>query len=144
MIAGEMQKANVPDGGKRWNKGKPQWSLVHFPSLVMMVRVLEFGAQKYAADNWKSGLSVKQILESTIRHTAAMLDGEDIDPESGLPHYAHIQCNAMFLAYMMENRPEFDDRFRDPVRLAKAVIDHHQSKESKAYEHHTGAGLRVQ
>jgi hypothetical protein len=102
-------------GGNRWNKGKPQWSLVHFKSFEQMVRVLEFGATKYAPYNWAKGLSVKEILESTLRHTMALLGGEDNDPETGLPHYAHMQCNDMFLAYMIENKPEFDDRWKDYV-----------------------------
>lgn len=100
-------------GGDRWNKSKLEWSLVHFKSLEAMVRVLMFGKQKYAEYNWAKGLSVKQILESQLRHTMALLAGEDLDPESGLPHYAHMQCNDMFVAYMLENKKEFDDRWKD-------------------------------
>ena len=93
---------------ERHNNGKLQWSLVDFKSLEPMVRVLEFGAQKYALDNWKKGLPSKQVCESLLRHVFAMLDGELIDPESGLPHVGHVQCNAMFLAYMLkkENKVE--------------------------------------
>ena len=41
--------------GTRYNTGKIQWSLVDFDSLEPMVRVLEFGAKKYDAHNWKKG-----------------------------------------------------------------------------------------
>ena len=34
------------------DSGKPDWSLVPFESLEGMVKVLEFGAQKYAGWNW--------------------------------------------------------------------------------------------
>lgn len=83
----------------RYNEGKPRWSLVHFESLVPMIRVLEFGALKYGRENWKKGLDTKEILESMQRHLAALLDGEEFDPESGLSHMGHIQCNAMFYNY---------------------------------------------
>ena len=97
--------------GDRYNLGKPQWSLVPFHALVPMVRVLEFGAKKYSPHNWKDGLPVTEICESMLRHIYAFLEGEDIDPESGLPHWGHIQCNALFLAFMMEKRPDMDNRF---------------------------------
>ena len=96
--------------GDRYNEGKLQWSLVPFSGLEQMVRVLEYGKAKYSADNWKRGLTTIEICESSLRHTFAFLSGEDIDPESGLPHYAHMQCNTLFLAWMMENKPEFDNR----------------------------------
>ncbi|MFW6370976.1 MAG: dATP/dGTP diphosphohydrolase domain-containing protein [Bacteroidota bacterium] len=83
----------------RYNEGKPKWSLVHFQSLIPMVRVLEFGAAKYAPENWKKGLDKKQILESMMRHLTAVMDGEETDPESGISHMGHIQCNAMFYNY---------------------------------------------
>lgn len=107
-----QEERETPDNGgaMRFNTGKPQWSLVDFPSLEPMVRVLEFGAQKYARDNWKQGLYVNKICDSLLRHTFALLSGEDNDPESGMPHVGHIQCNAMFLAYMLKNRPDLDDR----------------------------------
>ena len=94
----------------RFNKGKLEWSLVDFESLEDMVRVLEFGAQKYSSDNWKKGLPVREIVESMLRHTFSFLKGEDLDEESGLSHIGHVMCNAMFINYMLKNKPEFDDR----------------------------------
>jgi len=83
----------------RYNEGKEKWSLVHFKSLKPMVDVLEFGAKKYSPDNWKKGLDRNEILESMMRHLTALMDGEEIDKESGLPHIGHIQCNAMFYSF---------------------------------------------
>lgn len=48
-------------------------------------------------DNWKGGLKMTEILDSMMRHIAALQSGEWTDPESGLPHIGHIQCNALFL-----------------------------------------------
>ena len=95
----------------RFNGGKPQWAIVDFKSLEPMVEVLEFGAKKYARDNWKKGLPTREICESLLRHIFAYLDGEDVDPESGISHIGHMQCNTMFLAYMeRELKEQFDNR----------------------------------
>lgn len=96
--------------GLRFNSNKPKWSLVPQSALLPMVEVLEFGAQKYAPYNWMKGLSVKEICESLKRHLDAFMEGENNDKESLLSHIGHIQCNALFLSWMMENKPSMDDR----------------------------------
>ena len=83
----------------RYNQGKAKWGLVHYKSLIPLVKVLEFGANKYDADNWKKGLDKKEILESMMRHLIALMDGELNDPESQELHIGHIMCNAMFWSY---------------------------------------------
>lgn len=80
----------------RYNENKLKWSLVHWESLKPMVRVLEFGSKKYSPGNWKKGLDRNEILESMMRHLIALMDGEEVDPESGEHHVGHILCNGMF------------------------------------------------
>lgn len=101
--------------GLRYNDGKPKWSLVDFNSLEDMVRVLEMGAKKYSTFNWQKGMPVSEVIESMLRHTFSLLSGEINDKESGLPHIGHIQCNAMFIAYMIKNKPEFNDVQKEEV-----------------------------
>ena len=96
--------------GDRFNKGKPRWGLVPQSALIPMVRVLEFGAEKYDEFNWMKGLDIVGICESLKRHLDAFMEGEDDDPESGLSHIGHIQCNALFLSWMMKHKPELDNR----------------------------------
>lgn len=83
----------------RFNEGKPKWSLVHYESLIPMIRVLEYGCIKYAPFNWQKPMDKMEILESIQRHLAALFDGEVFDKESGISHIGHIQCNAMFYNY---------------------------------------------
>lgn len=98
--------------GTRLNEGRLRWALVDFKSLEGMVKVLEFGCKKYSPFNWKKGLKTTEICESLLRHIFAYLDGEDLDKESGLRHIDHLMCNAMFLSWMDENRPDMDTRHK--------------------------------
>ena len=95
----------------RYNQGKLQWSLVDFKSLEGMVQVLEMGAEKYDKHNWKKGMPITKVSESLMRHLFAFLNGEETDPESGLSHISHVMCNAMFIEYIMREKPQFDDRY---------------------------------
>lgn len=90
---------DLPEKALRYNQGKPKWSLIHYKSLEPMIRVLEAGAKKYAPFNWQKPMDKKEILESMQRHLAALMDGEEIDPETGYSHVGNIQCNAMFYNY---------------------------------------------
>lgn len=110
MNRGIRHNEGKPQVADRYNSGKERWALVDFEALKPMVHVLAFGAQKYSDDNWKKGLKTKEICESLIRHLTAYLSGQDNDAESGLPEVGHILCNAMFLSYMMQFRPDMDNR----------------------------------
>lgn len=109
----------------RYNAGKPKYSLLHLESLEPAVRVLEYGALKYAPYNWQKGLKVTEIIDSLMRHLTAFQNGENLDPESGLDHVGHMQCNLMFLAYMMKHKPEYDDRHGagEPLLQSGPVTD---------------------
>jgi len=100
----------------RFNDGKLQWSMVDFKALEDMVRVLEFGAKKYSRDNWKKGLKTTEVVDSLLRHIYAYLNGEDIDPESGINHTGHIMCNAMFLSHMHLFRKDMDTRCKTSLK----------------------------
>ncbi len=116
-------KEDVVSRADRFNTDKLKWSLVHFKSLEPMVKVLEFGCKKYSADNWKRGLDKKEILESMMRHLTALMDGEACDPESGISHIGHIQCNAMFYSYFDKTQPINWNAFKDEILNPKIKTD---------------------
>lgn len=100
----------APVTALRYNAGKPDYTLMDFKSMLPMIKVLDYGAKKYTVkitgqgevsgrENWKLPMAPKEILKSMLRHVAALSDGEELDPESGLPHIGHIMCNAMFYSY---------------------------------------------
>ena len=98
----------------KYDDGKADWSLVPFESLEGMVKVLEFGANKYAGWNWTTngGFSYTRVLRSCLRHIFAYMRGEDNDPESGLSHIHHAMCNLLFISHYIGNKEKYnkDDR----------------------------------
>lgn len=113
----------------RYNTGKVKWSLVHYKSLEPMVKVLEYGAKKYAPFNWMKGLNRKEILESMQRHLAALIDGEEIDSESGISHMGHVMCNGMFYNYFTDNESvSLQDKVYHLVKHKEADLSIMESK----------------
>lgn len=100
----------------RYNEGKSELSmcLEHGEAMRQWAAGLVYGKKKYARGNWRKGLPVTSVCDSLLRHTLAYLNGEDIDPESGLPHTGFILCNAAFLCEFAV-RPELDDRVPCPT-----------------------------
>lgn len=116
-----MGEEKIKEEAMRFNNGKTRWSLVDFSSIEDLANVLEFGAEKYDDHNWKKGLKSTEVVESLLRHTFSYLNGEDLDPESGLPHTGHMMCNVMFLSYISKFKPDFDTRFHDKNKELKKV-----------------------
>jgi hypothetical protein len=109
-----MPKHDKTKEAVKHDDGKADWSLVPFESLEGMVKVLEFGAQKYAGWNWTTngGFSYTRVLRSCLRHLFAYMRGEDNDPESGLSHIHHAMCNLLFISHYIGNKEKYnkDDR----------------------------------
>lgn len=101
-------------GGTKYDGDKPRMDLLDPTFTIGVSEVLTFGARKYAPDNWRNGIKFSRLIASLHRHLASIQAGEDIDPESGLPHIYHLGCNVQFLGWMMKNRPDLDDRYKMP------------------------------
>ena len=103
---GEVYAVSSPcavgaDGGMKFDAGKPRWSLLmrgFAQSLAALVRVLTFGANKYAAHSWRTVPNGEERYRDALyRHLAAIEAGEKCDPESGESHYAHAAFNILAL-----------------------------------------------
>ena len=90
----------MSDGFKH-DSGKVRASLPiqDFPrALTAVAWVSTFGAAKYAAHSWKLVPRAGERYEDALhRHILAQASGEVNDPESGLPHAAHVAWNALAL-----------------------------------------------
>ena len=97
-----------PEGERslRYNTGKPDYSLIPLASLKEAAKVLEYGATKYAVDNWRKPTNWRVSYACLMRHMAAWQSGEDLDPESGFSHLGHAACNILQMLDMLENHPE--------------------------------------
>jgi hypothetical protein len=110
-ITPESDWKDAPTGLK-YDTGKPPISLVDPEFIEGVASVLAFGANKYAADNWRGGIAYRRLIDAAYRHLGAINRGEDVDTESNLPHIHHLGCCVMFLSWMMNHRQDLDDRYK--------------------------------
>lgn len=108
----EPQKDTWTEKAVKHDSGKIQIGLVSSVFLWGLARVLTFGAQKYAAHNWRKGIVYSRLFDALQRHLWAWWNGEENDPESGESHLDHAACCLMFLREMSEDRKDLDDRFK--------------------------------
>lgn len=88
-----------PEGVKH-DQGKPDWTLLPFDALEEVVKVLDFGAQKYSRDNWQKVEPHRERYgAAALRHFVAWFNGETIDKESGRHHLACAVCCLLFLLW---------------------------------------------
>lgn len=103
--------------GIKFDTDKPDMSLLSTLAITELAKVLSFGKVKYAAHNWRKGITTSRLIAAMLRHIFAYLGGENKDPETGLSHMAHAMCCCMFILELAVIRPELDDRFVDPKSL---------------------------
>jgi len=94
--------------GTKADAEKPRWDLLPLSLLTPVVRVLTFGARKYADDNWQHVPNARRrYFAACMRHLAAWQSGEKRDPESGESHLAHALCCLIFLFWFdLRDRPK--------------------------------------
>jgi len=86
--------------GQKLDDEKDRWDLLPVGSVRQVVRVLTYGARKYAPHNWqKVSHARERYFAASLRHLSAWWEGEKVDPESGLPHLAHATCCLLFLMW---------------------------------------------
>lgn len=123
IVYGTPKNAKESIEALRYNAGKARYDLQHPVATKGLVDVLTKGAQKYEEKNWEKGMSWSSVLASMKRHIAAFESGEDYDPETGLLHVDHIQCNAHFLSAYYKIAPQYDDRRHRYLKTLKIGLD---------------------
>jgi hypothetical protein len=94
------------------DNGKPPMSLIPRCANEAEAEVLGFGAVKYDAHNWRKGFAWSRLINSAMRHLMAFADGEDVDPETGFSHIAHLRCCTGFLLEHIKHGLGNDDRYK--------------------------------
>jgi len=93
--------------------GRRKQPFRHIPPIALAYegRVMAHGADKYGGYNWGvAGVVASVYYDAILRHLFAWYTGEDIDPESGQPHLAHIRACAGILIDCAERGIMEDDR----------------------------------
>jgi hypothetical protein len=84
--------------GRKDDAGKPRFTLIPRRALGCVLSVLEHGATKYGAGNWRNVEGWKdRYTDALMRHLLAWRSGERFDEESGEHHLAHAACCVLFL-----------------------------------------------
>ena len=101
--------------GNKDDNQKLDWTLVPWGALAPIVKVLAFGETKYGRDNWQHVQPAeRRYTAAAYRHLNAFTEGEDIDPESGELHLAHLGCCVLFLIWHVAKR-RLADKLNTPI-----------------------------
>ena len=97
----------------KFDTNKPRMDLLPAVPLKEIAEILTYGADKYGADNWRSGepIAFSRHYAGVQRHLFAWQSGETLDPETGKNHLAHAMCGLLFLLELSKTHPEKDDRY---------------------------------
>lgn len=97
---------------KACGAAKPTLSYVPTTSLYLLGLAHMDGGVKYGSHNWReSDIDARTYLDAAMRHLTAWWEGEDVAPDSGLPHLAHVMaCCSLVLdaevcGALTDNRP---------------------------------------
>jgi hypothetical protein len=96
-------------GGKKGRKPET-YSLIPTGPLAHLARVYGYGAGKYGKNNYVKSFPYSWSLDALMRHLEAFRSGENLDPESGHPHLAHVAWHAFTLMFFAEKGIGTDDR----------------------------------
>lgn len=119
-----MTTVNDPKG-EAGSKKAPMWLLPPV-ALEQTAWVAKLGAEKYGPYNWReTGVCATTYVSAIMRHLNAWRDGEDLDPESGISHIAHIATSCNILMDAAACGTLQDDRNKRPTDsfLGRFVVE---------------------
>ena len=82
--------------GKKHDAGKPRMDLIPPEAELALAKILTHGAAMHGENTWRE-VEMWRWEAALRRHLNAWKRGEVTDAESGMPHLAHVLCNAAFL-----------------------------------------------
>jgi len=123
-------------------------STVSGPVIAELGLAMLEGARKYGRHNYRvSGVRASVYIDAAFRHLVKFLEGEDIDPDSGLSHVTKAIASLMVLRDAMVFNKWIDDRppalpnseefWKGLDKIAAAIIE----KYPDAKDPFTQAGL---
>lgn len=84
-------------------------ALVPYEFICAAAVGLNYGAEKYAPNNYMKGLPITELCMSVERHNRAIMRGEWIDKASGLRHLDLLSSSCAMLVNTLLNGTGIDD-----------------------------------
>lgn len=108
--------------------GKVPMEYIVWEMLALDARVHKHGADKYGVRNWRRDRILASTYEGAmLRHLSAWAMGEDIDPDSGMHHLAHLRaCCAVVIdadahGTMLDNRDRLESISANTRRVRRVL-----------------------
>lgn len=116
-----------------------------FPSTAKTYGALGLldGMLKYGRTNWRAaGIRTSIYYDAINRHLDAWFEGEDTDPDSGLPHLAHAIAGIAILIDGIEKANITDDRmypsnYRETMTKLSPEVERIKGKHDETPHHWT-------
>jgi len=103
--------------GKKYDGGKPRMDLLPPNAIMEVAKVLSFGAEKYAPENWRKLEDLQnRYTGASLRHVFAHMDKERLDKETHLSHLAHAICCLLFKLEIELEETSEEERLRGSER----------------------------
>lgn len=114
FLTGEESETRFRDSETGAEKGVKlsQMGALDPAALYTVSEVAGMGATKYARYNFLKGYPWMLSYDAMQRHAMKFASGEDIDPESGLPHLAHMTWHGLAMLSFYIHGLGTDDRWR--------------------------------
>jgi hypothetical protein len=106
---GEVRATDPATGGQKGRK-LAELGAIDPTALLRVAEVAGFGGRKYERGNYLKGYAWSWSFDALMRHLLAFWSGENVDPESGLPHMAHASWHTLALLAFTEHGLGTDDR----------------------------------
>lgn len=126
----DPKPTELPEGVKESNpkdiigSKKPAIGYVPCAPLFELGAALQSGALKYGAHNWRAiGVRSSVYYNAMMRHIMSWWEGEDSDPESGMPHLMHAAACIFILRDSDLKENLTDDRPLQSVHPYQHVKD---------------------
>lgn len=128
--------------------GKAPMSTVSAPVLAEIGVAMLEGACKYGRHNYRAvGVRASVYYDALMRHIMAWWEGQDTDPDSGMPHIVKavttlvVLRDAQIQGMVEDDRPPSSPEFYTELnKLAAQIIERHKDKNPKHYTITHGRG----
>lgn len=96
-------------------------TLLSVSAKVEWAKAAMLGGRKYGEYNWRvEPVLMRTYLGAIMRHTDAVLESEDIDPESLANHMGHVMASAAIIIDALRQNKLIDDR---PINGTPEVLE---------------------